>query len=192
MTSQDRETGRQMDQGPDRNAGDPGDPGDATQRPHPDPLTGKMDTASEPRGADAGTGAGAGVSASGVESWSGGPDAERNEMGRGGRSDTGGGDAWVGGDPGLQADAGLVGRGGTGSLGSGGASTPQADPGETSWQDETAMTGGAQGQAGVEGESWQGRERDTGQGAWTQDDSGRTSGAGDDETGSSSTRTDLS
>src|SRR5215207_1711251 len=111
------------------------DQNDGLQRPHPDALTDKTDTGRERVGADAGTGAGSGVSASGVEAASGGPDAERVETGRAGASASGGA-GWQGGDPGLQADEGLLGRGGTGSLGSGGVATPQSDPDETSWQGE--------------------------------------------------------
>ena len=173
--------------------------GSDMQRPHRDALTEKVDTGVEQRGADAGTGAGTGVSASGVDASSGGPDAERNETGLG-ESMSGGGEEWQGGDPGLQADEGLMGRGGTGSLGSGGTSTPQSDARETSWQDEVGgMTGGAQGQAGVMGgESWEGRDRDTGTGPWTTGDAGFGSSTADDggpqredDSGGSSDRTDL-
>ena len=164
------------------------DQNDELQRPHRDALTDKVDTGHEPVGADAGTGAGAGVSASGVEATSVGPDAERVETGRadaGARDGASGSSAdagWQGGDPGIQADEGFVGRGGTGSLGSGGVATPQADPAETSWQDEAAgSTGGAQGQEGVSGgESWEGRDRDTGESGFTTGDAGFGSNTADD------------
>jgi hypothetical protein len=147
----------------------------------------ERDTASDPRdpmaepgGSHAGTGARGGASSEGVGTTSGGPDAERDQSGLGDESSTGEG-GWQGSEP-AQSEIGGLGRGDTGSLGSGGAAASQAGAGESNWEEQSAgQTGGLQGQDGVlGGESWEGRDRDTGQGGWTTGDAGFGSSTADD------------
>jgi hypothetical protein len=128
------------------------------------------DPKTEPPGAHAGTGAAGRAASEGIGAKSGGPDAERDESGLGAESASGLG-GWQGGEP-AQSESGALGRGESGSLGSGGAAASQSGAGQSNWDEQVAgETGGAHGPGGVVGgERWEGRERDTGGGGWTQND----------------------
>lgn len=144
------------------------------------PVPDSRDPGMEPAGSHAGTGASANARSEGIGTREGGPDAERDQSGLGAETASGEG-GWRGSEP-AQTEAGGLGRGDTGSLGSGGAAASQGAAGQASWDEQSAgQTGGAQGQElVVGGESWEGRDRDTGQGGWTTGDAGFGGRTGDD------------
>jgi hypothetical protein len=162
-----------------REAGRPNEVHPMTERNSDMTIEDPRDPKDEPAGAHAGTGAGDRARSEGVGTESGGPDAERDQSGLGSEAASGRG-GWQGSDP-AQSEIGGLGRGETGSMGSGGSAASQSTSGETAWKEQSAgQTGGAQGQDAIEGEGWEGRDRDTGGGGWTTGDAGFGSSTADD------------